>query len=288
MKSNLEKDILQYGLVIGISYQFYQTTRALVPTLVLNDALVNFLITLLLVFLYVLSQRSRQIQVIAFLLHVIAMGGFTYFWIHNGGLAGTVPAFLCAYIAFIVVTSHGRYRVAGLIMLVMLVIALVTFPAWFGMSKIHDLSAISKVQTGIDYLVVTTIIVLLVLFIKRKFLFYREQVTNRNRQLKQVAQTLHAQNQELATREEETRAINDNLEALVHERTREMERKNEELAELAFINAHMLRGPVCRIIGLLQLMEKEPGRYDPAQIRHWRQLAEEIDGQIRNINQVLD
>lgn len=287
MNNAIEKDILQYGLIIGIVYEFYQTTISLIPVLYLENALINILLTLLLVFLLVMAQRRKHVQLTAFVLHVVALGGFTYFWSTNGGLAGTVPSFLCAYVAFIVVTSHGVYRWVGLSLFTMLVLTFISFPQWLGMKGFHEPEKIGAMQTAIDYLVIATIIVIIVLYIKKKFIFYREQVAKRNKQLKHVAHTLHQQNLELATREEETRAINDNLEAIVHERTQEMENKNQALAEFAFINAHMLRGPVCRIIGLLQLMEREPERYDPAQLQHWKKTMEEIDAQIQNINKVL-
>ena len=47
------------------------------------------------------------------------------------------------------------------------------------------------------------------LFIKKKFVYYRDRVSKRYKQLDRIAKTLHDQNLELATRQEETRAINE-------------------------------------------------------------------------------
>ena len=67
----------------------------------------------------------------------------------------------------------------------------------------------------------------------------------------------------------------------------EVENKNVSLAEYAFINAHMLRGPLCRIIGLINLMEKEPDQYPTDQLAHLKSIAQEIDKRVREINTVI-
>ena len=50
-KEKFEKDILQFGLLVGISYQLYQTLMSLVPTVIINLALTNVLITLMIFFI---------------------------------------------------------------------------------------------------------------------------------------------------------------------------------------------------------------------------------------------
>lgn len=52
---------------------------------------------------------------------------------------------------------------------------------------------------------------------------------------------------------EELNFINQNLESMVSQRTLQLEEKNEKLQQHAFFNAHLLRGPFCRIKGLVQL-----------------------------------
>src|SRR6185369_17055008 len=52
---------------------------------------------------------------------------------------------------------------------------------------------------------------------------------------------------------DELNALNHNLEALVSQRTSELEEQNEKLKNYAFFNAHLLRGPFCRVQGLIHL-----------------------------------
>ncbi len=92
-KGKLEKDILQYGLLVGISYQLYQTLMSLVPTLDINLALMNMLITLMIFFIYLLVQRKGAHPVLLLAVHFVAMAGLTFFWKNYGGISGTVPSF---------------------------------------------------------------------------------------------------------------------------------------------------------------------------------------------------
>lgn len=67
---------------------------------------------------------------------------------------------------------------------------------------------------------------------------------------------LQLSNEEIKAQATEINRINENLEALVHDRTKELESKNAALEEYAFINAHKLRSPVASILGLTNLMKK--------------------------------
>lgn len=67
---------------------------------------------------------------------------------------------------------------------------------------------------------------------------------------------IQAQSEEIYSQAEEIRVINENLEEIVKERTKELEKKNAALEEYAFINAHKLRSPVASILGLVNLLRK--------------------------------
>jgi signal transduction histidine kinase len=257
------------------------------PQLNTTLALVNMLITLVIFFLYLLTQKKGAHPMILLVLHGLVMTGFTFFWKNFGGMAGTVPSFYCVYIAFIVVCSHGITRWVIIVTISAILTFYFAFPELLGMKTPFEPAKISSVQKSIDYVIVAGLIVVFTIYMKNKFIHYREGVRKRHRQLDQIANTLHEQNQELATRQEETRAINDNLEAMVDERAQQVEAKNQELAEYAFINAHMLRGPLCRIIGLINLMEKEPEQYPINQLAELKIIAQEIDQRVKEINSVI-
>ena len=74
----------------------------------------------------------------------------------------------------------------------------------------------------------------------------REELSERNHELKQAIISLEKVNKRVAD-------LNKNLEIKVWERTKELEIKNEQLVHYAYINAHKLRGPFCRVKGLVLL-----------------------------------
>src|SRR6185369_14971450 len=228
-ENKLEKDILQYGLLVGISYQLYQTLMSIVPTLNISLAFTNTLITLMIFFIYLLVQRQGAHPILLLAVHVVALTGLTFFWKNYGGLSGTVPSFFCFYISFIIVCSRGVTQWIIIAIFILVLAGYFLFPAWIGMETTTELSRLSLVQRNIDYLTVAGLIVAITLYMKRKFDFYRGRVSKRHHQLDQIAKTLHNPNVELATRQEETRAINENLEAMVEERTLQIENKNRSL-----------------------------------------------------------
>lgn len=65
------------------------------------------------------------------------------------------------------------------------------------------------------------------------------------------------QSAKLELMSQQLKMANAHLEEKVKDRTRELEEKNTYLAEYTFINVHLLRGPLCRIIGLTNLLSLE-------------------------------
>lgn len=63
-------------------------------------------------------------------------------------------------------------------------------------------------------------------------------------------------NRKLASQAKEISYLNDNLEQLVQSRTEELHLRNRQLADYIFTNSHRVRGPIARILGLLQLKQE--------------------------------
>jgi GAF domain-containing protein len=76
--------------------------------------------------------------------------------------------------------------------------------------------------------------------IEQEILEQREQILEQNLQLTRYAN--------------EIKSINESLETRVQERTAALNEQNIRLTEYAFVNAHLLRGPLSRILGLVELI----------------------------------
>jgi signal transduction histidine kinase len=285
MKSPIEKSLLQYLLILTIVYQIYQSAFDALTDAPVILVFINIILALVLILLLVLVRLDKSINLIAFLLHILVLPAFIYFWYFNGGIDGIVPFIVCVYFGFIIATTNGWLKWISLGLHVVALIMMLYFPAVLGTLKTENLNLDSK---PIDFFVIAIVITLFTIYLKDKYMFYRNQIAMRNDQLQRVAVKLIKQNEELERQREEIKAINENLEGMIVEHTQGIEIKNKELSEYAYINAHLLRAPLSRILGLATLMESDPRTYDAQDLDRIKKLATEMDGVVRKINEVLN
>jgi tetratricopeptide (TPR) repeat protein len=114
-------------------------------------------------------------------------------------------------------------------------------------------------------------------------------ITELNKELKDKSDEVLAQAEELRASNDAMEAINSNLEKLVEERSRQVLDKNQKLLEYAFFNAHKVRGPLARILGLINLMNIEPAQSEQKKYSEMlHDASKELDKSIKEINTVLD
>lgn len=79
------------------------------------------------------------------------------------------------------------------------------------------------------------------------------QLTKKNNENEALLEEITAQNEELQQSQEQVNQINHHLEELVLEKTKNIQKQNEVLIKYAYTNAHYVRGPVARLLGLIQI-----------------------------------
>jgi GAF domain-containing protein len=115
-----------------------------------------------------------------------------------------------------------------------------------------------------------------------------EQVRERNYELVDKSNEIETMNEELNSLNEELTTINERLEEKVKERTSVLETQNHQLTEYAFINSHILRAPLARILGLSSLIARESiSIKDEQLIKALIYSSNELDVIIRKISDVL-
>lgn len=82
--------------------------------------------------------------------------------------------------------------------------------------------------------------------------------------------------------------MNETLELRVKERTEELQNRNSQLTEYAFINSHVLRSPVSKVLGLINLMEVDKSADPKEIINHLKTSCEELDEVVKKITITLD
>lgn len=114
------------------------------------------------------------------------------------------------------------------------------------------------------------------------------EARQREQELQTVKETLSQQTEELQAANEETRSINDSLEFMVRERTVTLEERNRQLADFAFLNAHKMRGPLARILGLVDILKYTDSREQEKELlQHIVQSAGELDRVIKTAANTL-
>ncbi len=92
----------------------------------------------------------------------------------------------------------------------------------------------------------------------------------------------------LKQQSKEITRMNEQLEQRVKERTEELQNRNHQLTEYAFINSHLLRSPVSKILGLINLMEVDKASDPQEMIQHLRRSCNELDAIVQKITITLD
>ncbi|MFZ6012913.1 MAG: hypothetical protein ACOYXT_21395 [Bacteroidota bacterium] len=99
---------------------------------------------------------------------------------------------------------------------------------------------------------------------------------------------VNAKNSELILAQKCLASLNDNLEQKVRERNAKLQEKTEKLIKYSWVNAHHLRGPVARLLGLITLRKMEEYPDEDFFFEKVRSQALEIDEVIRRINGELE
>ncbi len=111
-----------------------------------------------------------------------------------------------------------------------------------------------------------SIVVFIIRFIQKNKLNYlleikneelnksKKEIETKNKELEIKNKEIENQNEQLEFTNDMIVSINESLEKLIHSRAKEITHKDEILQEYAFINAHKLRAPVARILGLCKLI----------------------------------
>lgn len=99
-----------------------------------------------------------------------------------------------------------------------------------------------------------------------------------------------AKNEELKLQKKAIQEINDSLEEKILERTLKLEQKNSQLQEYTYVNSHLLRGPLCRILGLIYILENKmfPEGAESDFVTHLKDSASELDEMIKSLTKKLE
>lgn len=72
------------------------------------------------------------------------------------------------------------------------------------------------------------------------------------------------------------------------ERTKNLALQNKQLSEYAYINAYFLRGPLCSILGMVKLMEKDHTDDNERLVFHMKKSSKELRDVVAKISKTIE
>ncbi|MGJ3235650.1 ligand-binding sensor domain-containing protein [Marivirga sp.] len=147
------------------------------------------------------------------------------------------------------------------------------------------------------FLLLITIAVLIILYSIYRIRFYfilenqkklKKEVELRTEEIQRMNNEIQAKNEELINQSEQIANNNERLEDIVQDRTQKLKEQNERLSKYAFMNSHELRGPICRMTGLLNLLKLTKNEEHHKILLLIQETGLELDAVTRKINETLD
>lgn len=143
-------------------------------------------------------------------------------------------------------------------------------------------------------LTIGLISILLLIYIMYQNLLNKKRqnllLENKNEEINHKNEELLTQKEDIERQSERISELNKLLEQKVDERTKEIVIKNKKLSDYAFYNSHHIRGPLARILGIINLWERNHILDDEkaAMLGKVEESAKELDEMVREVNKLLE
>jgi len=144
------------------------------------------------------------------------------------------------------------------------------------------------ITVAISYSVLYFILTYTSWVLKLRYDEINKDLKDANSDLHQKAVEIEAQNDALIHAQNTLSELNRNLEKKVSERTRQIRAQNEMLIKYSYANAHHLRAPVARLLGLASVYKLDPAVDSNFLIRKMLDEANEIDVVVKNLTVELE
>lgn len=170
-------------------------------------------------------------------------------------------------------------------------LSIVFFDQWFEMMDLTlDIN-----RVGPDYHVMWMRTLVAYLIISAGCITF-QSIISHNDQLNQVLlekiksnmEKIEEQNEEFLQQRDRLNELNNHLEELVKRKTKRIIEQNEMLIKLSFTNAHKVRGPVARILGLISVSRLDRNLDYPLVFNLVESETESIDRILHEVSDELD
>ena len=144
------------------------------------------------------------------------------------------------------------------------------------------------ITTGLTFIILYILVVYSAATLKARYDRITAELKQAHFEVIEKSNEIEAQNEELIQSQEKLNTLNQYLGQTVEERTQQVTLQNDKLLKYAYTNAHEVRGPIARVLGLLQLNKVDPTIDSSFILEKIEHETKEIDSIITKINVELE
>jgi len=209
--------------------------------------LIMLLISLLFGRLYLQGKYRTMLMMIYAGVWLLA---YVFYWMTSGGIVGPATYVFptLSVVLMLLLDRNSRF------MFVTLLLVTNCFMVFDPEMKSAE---VSYDTLRFDYIVSSLFLVLTLVFFKVNFDDKREEIATVDGEVKRLKKVIKNQEMKIRGVECEISAVRNGFQSSVQDRTKELEARNKLLSEYAFINTHLIKGPISRILDLIRLAEIE-------------------------------
>lgn len=281
---SFERRVFHYGLIVAIVFRLIRSVHEYMIDSPLPVLFLGGFNLLLFVVIFLLYRKHFRMAFAIFFFQILLTSILT--WNNAGGWNGSVPYVLLVAMVGIAITSHGILQFTALFAYCITILLLSSTTILDSFSAVNN--SYSLMSREVDFFTHTALLFLITFYLKEKFVSYRKSVVIANESLKVSSEKLIQQTEQLRQQKASLTRLRNDLEKAVTEKINEAQNKSEILDEYSFINAHHVRAPLARVLGLIPLIELEHAENSAREsLQKIKSDAEEIDGILSKINSIM-
>jgi signal transduction histidine kinase len=239
--------------------------------------------------LFILS-KWISFKTITIFFTVFLMIIIVFFWFLLGGVRGPDTFNFISLLVCTTALTNGRTSICLISLIIAIIVFLVSVE--FYSPELLPIKLASSTQNALPFHFILSAMGISVItyFIKQSYHQERLAIKFKNRELDEKNQEIFCQNEELQQQQETIIKINQVLEEKIKERTWHLEQKNEQLKKYTFLNAHKLRGPLARALGLVYVLKNNTLNEEEhlQWLLHLNQSLLELDKVVYDMNDMLE
>lgn len=289
-KGGFEADLLYLICMIGTVFWLFGVAKGIIFAGNSNIIILDLLSACISILGLIGLKRGHDPEALSLVYCVTWLPLFVGYWQMMNGLDGPFSYGFFVLIIVYVALLQPRVRVTMVALLCIINLALLGLNLnWFG---VHILPSNNDVinPIALDYFLCSFLIACLVAYMKSKFDSERKSMAEQNQELTELNRQLREKRKRLVLQQEMMVKIQTNLEVIMNDRLQEYTIRNRELADYAYENAHMIRGPLTNILALVDLIkiDGQDSKKKEQVLNSVELNANELDSIIKKLNRTLN